>query len=258
MKTKFKFIKKLKNQKGFSLVELMVVVAIIGILAAIAIPSYQKFQRRARQAEPKTMLSSIYSAQVTFIAEYGLGSPNLLQIGITPGGQVQYLTGFDDGTGTKGTNGININLPIRPTGYTGPKVAKSEDVNTFMVCDVADGGFTAGSNSKACTVPLGASKDTKGIALTANTIKGGCGLPGTNTICVYSLSDASCQANQVDTTVGMPAASGCPEQGPAVNNVARNTVTFTIGSIGNIGGASDDQWIMDESKNLINLQNGVD
>ena len=31
---------------------------------------------------------------MTFIAEYGLGSPNLVQIGITPGGQVQYLTGF--------------------------------------------------------------------------------------------------------------------------------------------------------------------
>ena len=40
--------------------------------------------------------------------------------------------------------------------------------------------------------------------------------------------------------------------------LARNTVTFTIGSVGNIGGSEDDQWIMDTSKNLINIQNGVE
>ena len=121
METKFKFIKKLKNQKGFSLVELMVVVAIIGILAAIAIPSYQKFQRRARQTEPKTMLSSMYTAQLTFISEYGLGTPNLLQMGFTPGGQVTYLTGFDFAVGTAGTKGININATGTITGYRGPQ-----------------------------------------------------------------------------------------------------------------------------------------
>ena len=159
MKTKFKFIKKLKKQKGFSLVELMVVVAIIGILASIAIPSYQKFQRRARQAEPKTMLASIYTAQTTFIAEYGLGTPNLLQMGITPGGQVQYLTGFDSAS-----IGININLlpASRPDGYTGPMAKDIVDITTFNVCTVSDGGFS-GTQSAGCTVPLGASKGTNGV-----------------------------------------------------------------------------------------------
>lgn len=40
-----------KNQTGFSLMELMIVVAIVGILAAIAIPSYQDYTRRARFTE---------------------------------------------------------------------------------------------------------------------------------------------------------------------------------------------------------------
>ncbi len=38
----------LKNNKGFSLVELMVVVAIIGVLSAVAVPQFQKFQRKAK------------------------------------------------------------------------------------------------------------------------------------------------------------------------------------------------------------------
>ncbi len=253
---------KMKNQKGFSLVELMVVVAIIGILAAIAIPNYQKFQRRARQTEPKTMLASIYTAETTFIAEYGLGSPNLLQIGFTPGGQIQYLTGFDSATGTNGTAGININMQTRgTTGYTGPLADDTRDLTTFNVCKVTDPGSTfAGSNSPGCTVPLGASKNVTGTVLAADTIKGGCKAPGNaNTKCTLNLgaSPPNCRASQIDTTSPI-AAAGCGISGPGVNNVARNTVTFTIGSIGNIGGTQDDQWIMDESKNLINLKNGVD
>jgi type IV pilus assembly protein PilE len=46
----------MKSQKGFSLIELVVVVAIIGILAAIAIPSYNSYRQRANRSEARTSL----------------------------------------------------------------------------------------------------------------------------------------------------------------------------------------------------------
>ena len=57
------------NQKGFTLIELMIVVAIIGILAAIAIPNFMQYQLKAKSAEAKTNLGSIKTAQEAYKAE---------------------------------------------------------------------------------------------------------------------------------------------------------------------------------------------
>lgn len=56
----------MKGQKGFSLVELMIVVAIIGILAALAVPKFQSFQAKARQSEAKNNLSHIYTLEESY------------------------------------------------------------------------------------------------------------------------------------------------------------------------------------------------
>lgn len=60
---------KIRKERGFSLVELMIVVAIIAILAAIAIPSFMRFAMRSKTAEATGNLSAIRTAQESYKAE---------------------------------------------------------------------------------------------------------------------------------------------------------------------------------------------
>ncbi len=97
-----------KNQAGFSLVELMVVVAIIGILASLAIPSIGKYMAKARQSEAKTQLSSLYTAEKAFFAEYSAYHSAFGAIGYSPEGKLRYVVGFAAaGTPADGSNGYN-------------------------------------------------------------------------------------------------------------------------------------------------------
>jgi len=64
----------IKNQKGFSLVELLVVVIIIAIVAAIAIPSLLASRRAANEASAISSLRSIHSAQATYFGTTGLNA----------------------------------------------------------------------------------------------------------------------------------------------------------------------------------------
>jgi type IV pilus assembly protein PilA len=63
-------LQRIRNRKGFTLVELMIVVAIIGILAAIAIPNFLQFRLKAKTSEAKSNLGAIRSTEVAYFAEW--------------------------------------------------------------------------------------------------------------------------------------------------------------------------------------------
>src|SRR4030081_405439 len=75
---------KKRLERGFTLIELMIVVAIIGILAAIAIPNFIKFQARSKQSEAKANLKAIFTAQKAFFQEKDRFSSLTGEVGFEP------------------------------------------------------------------------------------------------------------------------------------------------------------------------------
>jgi type IV pilus assembly protein PilA len=90
------------NSKGFSLIELMVVIAIIAFLAMIAIPNFSRFIAKAKRAEAYMNLNAIYAAEKAYWAEHGKYSDILTGeggIGWKPEGNFYYSYGFAGAAG---------------------------------------------------------------------------------------------------------------------------------------------------------------
>ena len=162
-------MKTMNQRKGFTLIELMIVVAIIGILAAIAIPNFLRFQLKAKSSEGKTNLAAIRTAEQSYYSEFGFyvsatASPTnnmqntkttfvnqdnagdgFDQLGWAPEGQVFFNYGVatdSAGSAYTASAGADIDADASPQswGYKkGPIAAipAAENLNNGGTCDQA-------------------------------------------------------------------------------------------------------------------------
>lgn len=169
------------NAKGFSLVELMIVVAIIGLLAAVGVPQYQKFQARARQGEAKSSLSALYAAEQSFFGEWNLYSVDLKNIGFgVTGTGLRYVTGFgaagctgyntDNGAPTEATTNANVRsdgASVRNATTWGTGTATYFGAIPFPTLAAAQGGPVACDSTSGSAVFVAISAGNPNNALTA-------------------------------------------------------------------------------------------
>jgi len=166
----------IKKQKGFSLIELLIVVAIILIIAAIAIPNLLRSKMAANEASAVGSLRTITTASITYASTYGNGfPPSLGAAGGAAGVTVatcdnallvdSVLSGNGGTATTSQKSGYNFTFVPGTAVATAGTGCANAGANTFMVNAIP---VTAGSTGQRsfCTDESGVIRDdTTGAAI---------------------------------------------------------------------------------------------
>jgi len=139
----------MKNQKGFTLIELMIVVAIIAILAAIALPAYQDYVARSQVSEAMTLSSGAKTAVTEYYADKGSFPTTNALAGLAPAASINGKYVASVTVGTAGGSAGAIIAKMKPSGSVSSKVGGGEFV---LVPKDAGGSITWDCKTSATTI----------------------------------------------------------------------------------------------------------
>ena len=146
--------------KGFTLIELMIVISIIGVLAALAIANYSAYEAKARQGEAKIALAAIFASERSFKGEFGSYIEDLKAIGYEPEGLKRHYTlGWKTVTNAAVVTGYTGGVGTPYFEYVNIPAAWGVDAGGVVRCDNAtalgglnDSTAAAGANPQAFQV----------------------------------------------------------------------------------------------------------
>ncbi len=137
-----------KRTKGFSLVELIIVIAIIGLLAAVAIPSYNSYMLQSRRVDATSFLIEVASEQVRFYSEYNRYSDKMSELGFGAADTAESDEGFYTVTITTADNNSRYSATAAP--MAGSPQLKDVECANFTLNSSAQRTVSGTSTAESC------------------------------------------------------------------------------------------------------------